>query len=116
MEAPGINRLLRMKGLTRLEVNNEITDSILNNQERPGIRLKFIEGRIKQDWIEYNVLYEALKLDSSPQYLSKMLENLSSILRDYQGFKGVDTCGIQEVCCSNPSYYYFLIYIITDRL
>ena len=49
MEAPGINRLLRMKGLTRLEVNNEITDSILNNQERPGIRLKFIEGRIKQD-------------------------------------------------------------------
>ena len=62
-----IQRILRLRGDRRLAVENEITKTILSQDEKdtPGLRLKFLESRKRGldggTWIEYFVLYKMKK-------------------------------------------------------
>ena len=129
MPVPGcsseISRLLRMKGVKRLGVKNEFTERILemfNLKAVPGIRLKFLETIHREtdygSWDEYKILLEALKLEEhNLEYLGVMMGNVHRAiqvnLRETGIVKqGEDVdVGLQEVECSIPNYYYFLIYI-----
>lgn len=112
-----IRRLLNMRGNKRLGIKNDITEQILEQgKELNGLKVKFLESRNKEtnsgSWTEYNVLLEVLKLDeNNVEYLSSIFSMLSSLLKNLKHLDNIDSIGIQEVDCSLPKYYYFLIYI-----
>lgn len=118
-EGSKISRLLRMKGLSRLEVRNEITKAILelNPELTPGINLKFIENKKKNtdngSWVEYNVLLEIQKREETVRYLRFAFENLSNLIKSLSGLN-IESIGIDEVDCGESDYYYVLIYILSD--
>lgn len=112
-----IRRLLNMRGNKRLGIKNDITEQILEHgKELTGLKVKFLESRNKEtnsgSWTEYNILLEVLKLDeNNVEYLSSIFGMLSSLLKNLKHLDNIDSIGIQEVDCSLPKYYYFLIYI-----
>lgn len=110
-----IARLLSMKGDSRLEVTDSLVEKIQGQDYSglPGISLRFLETRKKNDdWTEYNVLYQVSKTGSgNAQYLTFIFTLMSILTRGFKGYN-IDSIGIQEVECSLPGYYYFLIYII----
>ena len=106
-----------MRGNKRLGIKNDITEQILEQgKELNGLKVKFLESRNKEtnsgSWTEYNILLEVLKLDeNNVEYLSSIFGMLSSLLKNLKHLDNIDSIGIQEVDCSLPKYYYFLIYI-----
>lgn len=114
-----ISDYLGRKGKARLEVKNNITKAIFNLDPEmfPGIKLRFLETRSKEEvsgsWIEYNVLLEIKKYQDTSEYLSFILKNLGKLLKSIDNI-GIDSIGIQEVECGLPDYYYLLIYILSD--
>lgn len=114
-----ISGLLRMKGLSRLEVRNEITKAILelNPELTPGINLKFLESKKRNtdngSWVEYNVLLEIQKREETARYLSFAFENLSNLVKSLSDLN-IESIGIDEMDCGESDYYYVLIYILSD--
>lgn len=125
MDIPGFNniaRLLKMKGIKRLEISNSLTDKILGynySEETPGIRLKFLETRKNDEecgeWVNYNVLIEADKYKDTPEYLKHVLSSVSKIVGTWEDeTKLIDVVGIQEIDSGESDYYYILLYILGD--
>lgn len=119
-----IEKLLQLKGTSRLEVSDEIVEEIQALEEKltPGCRLRFLlskkydpqEQEGEGGWTEYKALFKIKKYQDSFEYLSFALENLSKILKNLRSrFKDKDLdIGIQEVYCEDPCSYYFLFYIL----
>lgn len=114
-----IQRLLRLRGDRRLEVENSVTEKLLSLTEEatPGLRLKFLESR-KRDleggtWIEYFALYKMKKWVETVQYLEYIFGCLSKLMGELHDLP-IDSIGLQEVDCSEPESYYVLIYILSD--
>lgn len=125
MDIPGFNsvrRLLGMKGIKRLEVNNTLTDKILNfnySEETPGVRLKFLETRRNEleegGWVNYNILFEVDKYKDTPEYLKHVFSSISKIIGTWESETGlIDVMGIQEVDSGKAGFYYVLIYMLGD--
>lgn len=116
-----IERLLKLKGNKRLEVENSLTRKILEfdyEEKTPGVRLRFLETRKKDkeygEWYNYNILFEAVKYKDNPEYLSHVFSSISKIVKSWEGQTNIDVVGIQEVDCEEAEYYYILIYILSD--
>lgn len=116
-----IKRLLGLKGNKRLEIENPLTQKILEydyEDKTPGIRLRFLETRKKEkeagEWYNYNILFEVDKYKDSPEYLSHVFSSISRIIKTWEGHSNIDVVGIQEVDCEEANYYYILIYILSD--
>lgn len=116
-----IKRLLGLKGNKRLEVENSLTQKILEYEyedRTPGIKLRFLETKNKKreygEWIYYNILFEAYKYKDNPEYLSHIFSSISKIIKTWENYSNIDVIGIQEVDCEETDYYYILIYILSD--
>lgn len=116
-----IKRLLGLKGNTRLEIQNQLTQRILEydyTDKTPGIGLRFLETKKRNreagEWIYYNILFEARKYQDTPEYLSHILGSLSKVVKIWGDYSNIDVVGIQEVDCEEADYYYILIYILSD--
>lgn len=107
-----IRRLLRMRGNTRLAVEDEITDKILENKN-----IIFLESVNKSgecgSWIEYNALYSFPKVEESPRCMSIFMERLSEFSKTLEEFNGI-SMGIEEIDTDEAEFYYVLFYIIKD--
>lgn len=107
-----IDRFKLMKGRSRLEIKDDLTESLLN-LEFP--KVLFLESRKKETdygiWKEYYILVDLKKIESPEyfKYLFFQINKIFSLLRKYN----IDSSGIQELECSNNSYE-LLIYIIRD--
>ena len=113
-----IRRLLNMRGNKRLGVKNDLTD-FLSGFGMEGIRVKFLETRRVETgtgtWVDYYILLEALKLEEDrPEYLGSIFERIGIYIKSLRQFSSLDSIGLQEVECSLPRFYYFLLYIQTD--
>ena len=114
-----IQRILRLRGDRRLAVENEITETILSQDEKdtPGLRLKFLESRKRGldggTWIEYFALYKMKKWTDTADYLEYVFSSLSKVVSSLKKLN-VDSIGLQEVDCSEAESYYVLIYILSD--
>ena len=114
-----IQRILRLRGDRRLEVENTVTEKILSLSEArtPGLRLKFLESRSRSleggAWTEYFVLYKMKKWEETARYMEYMFHSLSILMGELHDLP-IDSIGIQEVDCSEPESYYVLIYILSD--
>ncbi len=115
-----IQRILRLRGDRRLEVENIVTEKILSLSEAdtPGLRLKFLESRERRaleggTWTEYFVLYKMKKWVETAKYLEYVFSCLSKLMGELRGLP-IDSIGLQEVDCSEPESYYVLIYILSD--
>ena len=108
-----IPRLLNMKGLTRLAVEDELTSAILNAKfsHYSGLNLKFLDTKKYTDWTEYNILLELRKSEETVLDFITRLNQLSRFLEEVIEFD-VDSIGIQEIDCGSSDYYYILIYIL----
>lgn len=114
-----IRRLLGMKGHKRLEIENNITTKILEQDEyqTPGVRLKFLESKKKSgdcgEWIEYSVLLEVTKWSDNADYLSYVFKNLGKVIKNYN-LPGIDSIGLDEVDCGEAEFIYILLYILSN--
>lgn len=115
-----ICQLLSMKGNSRLEVKSDLSDKILSLDylKYPGINLRFLETKRKEkeagDWDEYNILFSALKYQDTSEYLSFVIKNLGEVIKILGEEINLDVIGIQEIDCSQPDYYYVLLYILSN--
>ena len=109
-----IERLLRMKGISRLEVKDDITEAILNNPI-PYPELRFLESKVcstdSGEWNEYYILLE-FGTDETPEHLKYMMLRFSQYMTFLYSL-GVEKCGIQEMDCTRGSYN-ILIYVINN--
>lgn len=107
-----ISRFLRMKGKSRLGVQNEITDYFLG-LEFP--KIAFLESKRMEtdygEWSEIYILTQTGKVES-PEYFMYITSQINTIMEALKGF-GVQDCGIQEFECDNSTYN-ILIYILID--
>ena len=85
-----IKRLLGLKGNTRLEIQNQLTQRILEYDyidKTPGIGLRFLETKKRNreagEWIYYNILFEARKYQDTPEYLAHILGSLSKVVKTW---------------------------------
>lgn len=114
-----IQRILRLRGDRRLAVENEITETILSQDEKdtPGLRLKFLESRKRGldggTWIEYFALYKMKKWVETADYLEYTFTSLAKLMSTLKKLD-VDSIGLQEVDCSESDSYYVLIYILSN--
>jgi hypothetical protein len=101
-----------MRGKSRLEVRDDLTESLLN-LDFP--KVLFLESRLKETeygvWKEYYVLFDLKKIES-PEYFKYLFFQINQVFSLIRGYK-VDSSGIQELECSNNNYE-LLIYIIRD--
>ena len=108
-----------MRGDRRLAVENEITETILSQDEKdtPGLRLKFLESRKRGldggTWIEYFALYKMKKWVETADYLEYTFTSLAKLMSTLKKLD-VDSIGLQEVDCSESDSYYVLIYILSN--
>lgn len=115
-----IDQLLSLKGKTRLEVKSKISQKILEFDftDTPGISLRFLETKKKVEefgsWNEFNILLEIPKLEETSNYLGYVILELSKFIKRLGLGLNIDSIGIQEINCSNPNYYYILLYILSD--
>ena len=102
-----------------MAVENDITDTILGQSEAdtPGLRLRFLESRIRGldegEWIEYFALYGMKKWKESANYLEHIFSCLSKVAASLKNLE-IDSIGIQEVDCGEAENYYILIYILSN--
>lgn len=116
-----IARLLKMKGIKRLQVKDEVTECILGfpyDKSTGGIvKLQFLESRNFEGpggkWNEYNALFRIEKIKESAAYMGAVFEALSHLMKGLCQLEN-DGFGIQEVECGLADYYYVLIYIIKN--
>ena len=117
-EDSNINRLLKLKGISRLEVKDNLTSLILSQKEEvyPGIRLGFVESKNRDEdggtWAEYRVLYEVVKYENTTDYLKFVLSEFSKIIDKFSGLS--DYISIEEVDCSRSGYYYILVFMLKN--
>ena len=113
-----INRLLKLKGISRLEIKDNLTSLILSQKEEvyPGIKLGFVESKNKNEgggsWAEYRVLYEVVKYENTADYIKFILSELSKIIDKFSGLS--DYISIEEVDCSRSGYYYILVFMLRN--
>lgn len=113
-----INRLLKLKGVSRLEIKDNLTSLILSQKEEvyPGIKLGFVESKNKDEgggsWAEYRVLYEVVKYENTADYIKFILSELSKIIDKFSGLS--DYISIEEVDCSRSGYYYILVFMLRN--
>lgn len=113
-----INRLLKLKGISRLEIKDNLTSLILSQKEEvyPGIKLSFVESKNKDEgggsWAEYRVLYEVVKYENTADYIKFILSELSKIIDKFSGLS--DYISIEEVDCSRSGYYYILVFMLRN--
>lgn len=108
-----ISRLLGMKGLTRLAIEDELTSAILSAKfsHYSGLNLRFLETKKHSDWTEYSILLELRKSEETILDFITGLNQVSRFLEEVIEFD-VDSIGIQETDCGSSDYYYILIYIL----
>lgn len=114
-----IQRLRKMKGISRVWKSNPISEVILGIEYEnfPGLWTEFLESRPQSteygEWIEHKWLLRGLKgMD-----LSLLLKNLSKLIGDLSRLKiwnEVTYCSIEDMDSVSPSHYYFLIGIISN--
>ena len=111
--------MLKLRGDRRLAVENEITEAILsqNEEDTPGLRLKFLESRKRGldggSWVEYFALYKMKKWVETADYLEYVFTSMAKVISTLKNLN-VDAIGLQEVDCSEAGSYYILIYILSD--
>ena len=107
-----IGRFLRMKGKSRLEVENELTQYLLS-LEFP--KITFLESkRVETDygeWEEIYILTRTKKIEA-PEYFRYITFQIDLIMKTLKKF-GVKDCGIQEFDCSDNTYN-ILIYVLNN--
>ena len=107
-----IGRFKSMRGKSRLEVRDDLTESLLS-LDFP--KVSFLESRLHDTeygtWKEYYVLFNLRKIES-PEYFKYLFFQINQVFSLLRGYK-IDSSGIQELECSNNGYE-LLIYIIKD--
>jgi hypothetical protein len=107
-----IQRLKTMKGRSRLEVKNELTESLLN-LEFP--KVSFLESHLLDTpyghWEEYYIFVRLHKVEAPEymKYLMFQIDKIITILTD----NGILDSGIQEFECDDYTYN-ILIYAINN--
>lgn len=107
-----IGRFLRMKGRSRLEVENEITEYFLA-LEFPIIT--FLESkRVETEYGEWEEIYilTQIEKEEAPDSLLSLNKQVGTIMKALKKL-GVKECGIQELDCSD-SIYNVLIYVLNN--
>lgn len=118
VENSEIQRLLRMKGNSRIWVPNDTSNFILSIDyyEFPGIGHQFLESKKytteEGEWFEHKLLLRGFKDSDTPEYLSYLINTLSKLISRLD-IKGVESIGLEDIDF-NSKYYYFLIYLISD--
>lgn len=118
-----INRLLKLKGISRLEIKDSITEKLLNKdtyKEILGLSLRFIESRKKSSdsghtWNEYLALFDMLKIEDNAEYLSYVMKSLTKLSELFLDFD-IDFINLEDINCDEANHYYILIYMRKDDL
>ncbi len=115
-----IRRLLNFRGNSRLEVKDDLTESILEqkNQVFPGgAKFCFVESKKYVgeggEWAEYKVLYSILKYRNDIEYLHYVLSIASLLVKILyiDTDLAMDYVSLEEFDCSRANQYYILLCI-----
>ena len=107
-----ISRFLRMKGRSRLGVENDLTEKLL---EQGFPEITFLETKHMEteygEWDEFYILTQVKKIET-PEYFRYITFQIDLIMKTLRRF-GVKDCGIQEFDSSDNKYN-ILIYVLTN--